>query len=525
MVEPRAEGGLQVKPALVCKIKVQKHSGPYIGSGYPITRNRVITAAHVITDAMPTTDQAYDITLSFGTRAKTVAGPVYIEWDGKDKGVDVAVLRCELPDDLQPAHLLLSIPPGTPISWFAKGYTESGERTLGDVPDDYRGTLSKFSNEDSFVALESTSGPIKSEQWEGGSGSVAFDSETAKTALAVITDYQDGKKRDRLIAVPICYLLNAEEIKAGFCRAIDFDSYKDRQDYRGEVTRIVTLQLERMSDECLLTVANKIATLMGADASDVNLQKTARAVVIKDTATRIIDHLDVTEVIGVLVGLQQTLEREDFNKVGTVIDHVLPLNYAPHTIQRLRQQLNQGKLGIVADEVATRTLAEIIMASHDELPALYIDPTKRKTNDIPGQTALDYQEDPESGPDLLPRVRNMLSDMVANYDTVLGLEDMPVPTVESKQFTEAELKQEIKAYADTLQVAIETTRDLYLGRRLYCVLNPPKDETYRSTRLQLLEEIAKQVPNLMFVELIASNKADRREVKTRNFIVARLVRK
>ena len=135
-----------MKPELVCKITVQtKNGGTPIGSGYPITRNRVITAAHVIADAVPTTDQAYSITLSFGTQAKTVIGPVYIEWNGMDSGidVDVAILRCELPDELQPVHMLLTDPPGTPIKWFAHGYTEFGERAYGKA-DDYHGTLSKF---------------------------------------------------------------------------------------------------------------------------------------------------------------------------------------------------------------------------------------------------------------------------------------------------------------------------------------------------------------------------------------------
>jgi hypothetical protein len=119
-----------LKPELVCKIEVQKTDGKTcVGSGYPIARNRIITAAHVIADAIPITDSpktaaTYQITLSFGARAKVVAGPVSIEWNGTDSGVDVAVMGCELPDELQPTHVLLTSPPPIPIEWFAHGYTE-----------------------------------------------------------------------------------------------------------------------------------------------------------------------------------------------------------------------------------------------------------------------------------------------------------------------------------------------------------------------------------------------------------------
>lgn len=48
-----------VDPNLVCKITVQKTNGDIaVGSGYPIARNRIITAAHVIVEAMPVADSA-----------------------------------------------------------------------------------------------------------------------------------------------------------------------------------------------------------------------------------------------------------------------------------------------------------------------------------------------------------------------------------------------------------------------------------------------------------------------------------
>jgi hypothetical protein len=175
-------------PKLVCKVVVDAEDGhTYRGSGYPIAANRIITAAHVVAEAL-------NIRLFFGPQQDKIDTPVKIEWSGRDNGIDVAVLRCELPSQYHPYHRLLTTPPNTPMKWFAHGFTKiaQGSRT-GDI-DDYHGELTKFADIQQVVALESQDGPIQAEQWQGGSGSVAFDSDTSQIALAVITRYQGGKK-------------------------------------------------------------------------------------------------------------------------------------------------------------------------------------------------------------------------------------------------------------------------------------------------------------------------------------------
>jgi hypothetical protein len=519
-----------MNPDLVCKIQVQTADGePARGSGYPITRNRIITAAHVVGDAAPvaadaSSGDARHITLSFGVTGKTVPAPVYIEWS--DAGIDVAVLRCELPPELQPTHKLLATPPNTPIQWFAQGYTDFGKRMRPGGKDGYEGTLTKFSESEATVALGCDAGLIDSKQWAGGSGSVAFDSATAQTALAVITDYEGGKKLDHLIAIPICYLLNFVAIKDRFRTAIGFGSYQSREDHYKAVIDAISLQFSRMDDEVFLMVARKVAEIAGAEVSDVDLKKNTKDVLINHSATRLVHHPAVSDVVGDLVSLKQILPREEFTKVAIIVDYLLPLNYAPHTIQQLRAQVSQGKIGLVKDEIATRTLAEVIMAGHDQRQALYIDLSKRKTNDIPGRTAVDIPDDPEVGPELLPRVWNMVRNLAAEKDSVLGLDGEPARQGFSSERVDAKLVGEIESHAKLLRKllrnAIKTTSKIHGGRRLYCVLGPLKNPDHRNARLQVLEEVAKQVPGLMFVELIEMSEASDLELETRDYIVARL---
>lgn len=361
-----------LKPDLVCKIEVQKTDGKMcIGSGYPITPNRIITAAHVIADAQPVEGQgskgiACSSKLLFPGYTWKSEPQVYIEWDGRAAGVDGAVLRCELPDDLRPVHTLQEKKPTGQIDWRAQGYTKYGEKNQPSGKDAYRGTMAPIAASEISFTLECENYPHSSRDWEGGSGSVAFDSPEPKIALAVITDYQGGKKLDQLIAVPICYLLDLD----GFRQAIQFDVYAERKNHYDKVHTVVMQQLEKMTDNSFLTVARRVAEKVGADSSLIDLDKKVKRLLAEECAFHILEQQKVTEVVGSLVGLRLSLGRDEFAKLVPIVNHVLPLNYAPHAVQRLREHVSQGRLGFVVGVVTTRTAAELIMAGYDQSSAL-----------------------------------------------------------------------------------------------------------------------------------------------------------
>jgi hypothetical protein len=137
---------------LVCKIVTRTMSNEtYRGSGYPITPNRIITAAHVVDDATPAERCAVDadirqIELSFGVNEEPLQVPIAIEWSGTDVGVDVAVLRCELPAELQPGHALLTVSSKRLIEWCARGYTEFGKAKREGGKDSYYGKLVPYTD-------------------------------------------------------------------------------------------------------------------------------------------------------------------------------------------------------------------------------------------------------------------------------------------------------------------------------------------------------------------------------------------
>lgn len=498
-----------MNPDLVCKIQVQTTGGKTArGSGYPITPNRIITAAHVVADAMrvesdSSAGDARDITLSFGVSGKDVPGSVYIEWS--DAGIDVAVLRCELPAELQPAHKLLATPPNTPIKWFAQGYTDFGKRMRPGGKDGYEGTLTKFSESEATVALGCDAGLIDSKQWAGGSGSVAFDSATAQTALAVITDYESGKKLDHLVAVPLCYLLNSETTRDGFSRAIQFETYQRRKSHYEAVMSVIVENLKALKPEPLQKIAKEIHQLAGADFSGIKLDSN-NEMLARQVAVCLVDYKAVTDVSGCLARLRRSLEHEYGANIDIIINHLLPLNYAPQVIHHLAEQVTGNRFRLVEDEIATRTAAEIIMAGYDQQPAKFVGLTD--DNDLRGQVALDYLKEPVVGPGekpsamlgVLRTVRDCLIDLVTLHGkTFRNLSNRPDITGND----EAAVRRDIEKYTNQLSGMLRMRGNLE-GRTIYCVLKLPEDLHERAFRLEVLREVSRCVPKLIFIELAPS---------------------
>jgi hypothetical protein len=332
-----------VEPNLVCKIEVETSGGKRRrGSGYPIGPNRIITAAHVIAEAAPAEDGAAEgdarrITLFFGVLAEKLNSSVFIEWCGKDCGVDVAVLRCRLPPALQPAHRLLTHALKKPSEWFAHGYTDFGKHKHPYGRDGYDGKLNAFSDDQPTVVLNTSNGPIVPQAWKGGSGSVVFDSDTGQVALAVVTEYQDGKKLDQLVAVPICYLLNAPTTKDRFRRAIQFELYEHREEHCKRVITTIAAKLEALGKELLHSVAQHICQDENIDTTSINLDANEQSLA-KHLAESFVTHSAVIDVVRTLITLEPEIGPQHADKINAIIDHLLPLNYARDIIHRLREQ-------------------------------------------------------------------------------------------------------------------------------------------------------------------------------------------
>ncbi len=507
---------------LVCKIDVETSDGRKLrGTGYPITPDRMITAAHVVTDAKRAKEGSADgdprcITLSCGLPAQKLTTPVWLEWSGREQGVDVAVLRCELPPDLLPIHHLATQSLDKLTKWRAQGYTDFGKRRRPDHKDDYYGTLGTLAIESPTVVLNVDNGLTQAQQWRGGSGSVAFEADMPQRALAVITACQDGKKLDQLVAVPLGYLLHADGIRDGFRRAIQCETYAQRQKHYQHVIDAIASQLKTLGKALGEEGVYKIVDHLCADDT-LNTQGIDRqvneAILPGKIATCFVTHSAVIDVVRSLMALGKKLGTPPTEAVSAIIDHLLPLNYAPAIIHDLRERsTGQQLVGLIEDKVATQTLAEVIMAGYDGQPATFVVAGGEHPR-LRGERALDYCDGPEEGPGVLDAeivalrvARNMLFDLVLLKDAMQGRSPQHRGSRGETDAEQAALEGEIKAYASQLQGAVNAAR--YRDQRtLYCVLTAPEMHE-RASRRRVLDIIRAHVPCLFFVALIPQAQAD-----------------
>ena len=514
---------------LVCKIVTHTANGEtYRGSGYPITPNRIITAAHVV-DAATLVEgdesgaEARHIEVSFGVEGKAAKGPVVIEWSGTSVDVDVAVLRCELEAEWQPGHELLTDPPKTTMEWCALCYTEYGKATRQDGRDPYSGKLVSFADSAPTVLLTCDDGPKLSQQWAGGSGSVAFESATPSKAIAVITDFQDGRKLDQLIAVPLTYLLACD----GFPDAIQFEAYQQRESYRDRCVEIMTTLMSELPKGFLSQMAAEIIADF-SNGHDTGIDPDGGKCA-QQTADYMVNHLDVMEAVGYLSSLRDRAEGHEFQGIDKMIDHLLSLNYGSSIVRRLQAQVAHNKFGFVENEIATRTAAEIIMAGYDQKPAQFVvlsdaDPRPQ------GRPALSPHAAPEQGigdlnsdTSLLLAVRSDLIELLSEKDRVLGLPAQIRRRSVASPVDDKTLEAEIQTYATQLRGALNAfRRGVHRGRRMYCVLTLPEEGAQRDFRKRVLRKICEYIPDLVFVELIA-NPTDEREYEVETYVQMRFL--
>lgn len=196
-------------------------------------------------------------------------------------------------------------------------------------------------------------------------------------------------------------------------------------------------------------------------------------------------------------------------------------------IHRLREQLARDTVGLVENEVATRTLAEIIMAGCDQQATLF---AKFRDGDssVRGQTALDYSDGPEEGPsdsgaersNVLREARNFLYDLLALKDKVLGNWK---PSAQRRTASDGGVEQEIEDYAVRLRGPLTAISRMNHGRTVYCVLRLPTEASQRDFHKEVLSEVRQRVPQMVFIELVP-DPTDEREFEIEAYIQARLVR-
>jgi hypothetical protein len=492
---------------------------PKYGSGYRIGGRLVLTAKHLFRNGENS---------GCKVRAKQTFGEVDAEVVWTAPNADVALVA--LPEDVDGCEPIVfgcfpSEPKAAIVDFDLFGWPKWA-RTMGPPGEPGkaggRHIVGKIyladTSPDGLLVVEPQRGPEapnpdkRGSEWEGTSGAAVVCN---GFVVAVQHHHQNPRRAASLGATLLsrvyndptwCNLLGEHGIGAEpedvpianrLRNVISSASYA-QQDHRQNVVGAVTSRLTGLSQDHLHMLAKKMYDLAKGEASGISLTLPIDSEnLAHQTACCMVDNIAVSDVIRSLVGLMRDMERRDATRIADIIDYLLPLNYVPDVIKRLHQQVDEDGLGLVENEVVTRTLAEIIMAGYEQKPAVF-EVFADSAGSVRGSTALSYDPGPEVGPGDLGVNTSGLQHAVRDlFCHLLALLD-----VTPQHTSHANLTREIDDYAMRLQEILRAERTFNKNERsLYYVLKLPREDPKRAFLKQVLNAVCKLVPQLFFVEL------------------------
>lgn len=484
-------------PNLVCKIVVVKNGTSRRGTGYPIAPDKILTASHVVRGA----DR---IDLFFPGRSAAIpqADSIAVIWDGKDKdGVDVAVLKCELPDRLWPNSLRMECSGlNETVTWEAHGYASKvKDRTNDDI---YRFGGLQFPRADdgaSVVDVPCISGPdrattqepgdedktdVRVKDWKGVSGCGVFECAGSHRMLGVVTEYVPDEQKPTLRVVRLPYLFAIPS----FAELVSPEAGEQR------------LANARKALIEALSPLGQDLNVLTEKLRDMNLIAEPHA---ESAANSILGCGDVPELLMTLCELAYGPLAKHTARLAEVAQVALPVNYARVPVTDLRRRLGTDSFWLLEGTTRTTTLAEIIMAGFDWSPTT-IQPAdvSGTAQELRSPMGFDISTDPPptEGP-ADPNYANVGS-MLRHLMSLLGGD--PPQAVE---------KIKPEALAADLEI-----RQRLEGRTTYCVVTLPVEQTARKQMEALLRETCRRLnagrkrPVLVFVEKVPEHIACQTEV-------------
>ena len=333
--------------------------GGLIGTGYPVAKDRILTARHVLLPEDRDPQRPIEVRWYHqqgAAREWIATGDDAIVWEGGED-CDAAVLACTFPDGVVEWGLLSAEKPRDQWKWESEGFAEAGKRDdqtrrpvgmIGEV----------FSAADTAPEFElgAKYAVELPEGWRGASGSPVFV--MGKIIGGVVTCPLDFDAQ-RLLAVPVWRLLEDQ----GFRDAIGFDERAERLE---QVRRATAGHLEK---------AVKAMEALGAEL-EVGDRSGKPGVWAADLSHKLLE-VPMAHAIqrcnrAHLRLCQDGADEGDVAAIEEVARELLPVLFDHAVIAGLRSKISGQGGALVSFPAATRTTTEIIMAGVDKRPALSV---------------------------------------------------------------------------------------------------------------------------------------------------------
>ncbi len=188
-----------------------------IGTAYPIARDRILTARHVLAAKGETIDLSkieltwFHLPKIDGKRIRADPQKVKIAWDGGDTGWDAVILECPFPEGVSLSSDLLSRGrPETDARWQSLGFAATGEREEGREPQPLKGAVYACADKDRVFHLGIDDAAAFADDWKGASGSPVF---VGNRIMGIIVRNIPPFEGRRIEAIPMFRLLQTPEFR------------------------------------------------------------------------------------------------------------------------------------------------------------------------------------------------------------------------------------------------------------------------------------------------------------------------
>ncbi|MDD5395261.1 MAG: trypsin-like peptidase domain-containing protein [Thiothrix sp.] len=406
---------------LIAKIlptKQAKYGGKRtVGTGYPIGKNLVLTARHVV--VFPERDETKPITVEWPDLGHKDENAKIVFDGGVD--CDVAILECQIPPQAQVSPLLLARqPPVAHVTWESFGYPAIGKDEDGGDVRKKISALGKFHAPDSAsheISLTSESDALEKAGWRGISGAPVFH---GRVLYAVITSTPTNRAAC-FNAVSIPWLL-ADKSRPNFRERVGIDgveqhfdsSIKHLQDHR-DVKASLYFQIRLIDNHVIDSPENIIRYLV---------------------------RLTIPQLLGVVRDAQKASASLSVRQeLGNLVRLLLPSLYGFDCITTIRVAKGNASVGILEIPYATEISADILMAGVDQRPANFS--VNNRKQSMPGAYRLSLP--PETGAETTDQQQHDIDDDL--YRRIYGGVDL-----------------------DAIQIAL----DEHLYKNIYPRLRPPR---------------------------------------------------
>ncbi len=321
-----------------------------IGTGYPVAKNLILTALHVVSPKDRDPHQPIEIRFSGGDWCVCASELI---WQSDDE-LDVALLQCDFPQAVsrEVFGFLSGSRPQDHSKWSGAGFAYAGvdDKTGQPRMVNALGKVFSAQDKDSQFELGAEFPPDIKEGWQGISGSPVF---VHGRIIGVIVVCPANFRAERLRATPVWKLLE----DTAFRKAVGYDDQLERR-------RRFEVQIAQILEDSEAAIEAVIQGLQ----PPVNLAGVPILTQAKESAKRLLD-LDVPEVI------ERCQRAHDKLCIGNLADHaqvvseliqlLLPAIYDHGVIEAVRTRKYNIDAALLELPAGIRTVAEIIMAGVD----------------------------------------------------------------------------------------------------------------------------------------------------------------